>query len=157
MDKKEVERKTLLDLHPGSKEDLFQSWTSLFVLTKHWLSDMKFFRTELNFLTLLVDRYLLKLVEEANVSKIVPLTLALSKLEVRSHELGQKIMKHLQHFQELIENPFSHDSQSARDEHLALETELIDFVKDFRITKAEIFSSTEPILKSEKAKHLLTS
>jgi hypothetical protein len=156
MDRKDNEQKTVLDLHPGSKEDLFQSWTALFVLTKHWLSDMKFFRSELNFLNTLIDRYLLKLVEEDNVSTIAPLALALSRLESRSHELGQKIMKHLQHIQELIEDPFSHDSQTAKDEHLALENELVDFVKNFRITKAEIFTSAEHVLKSEKAKHLLT-
>jgi len=156
MDKKISEKKSTLDIHRGSREELNQSWIELYALTEHWQSDLKFFQDELNFLNMLIDKYLIKLIEEDNVSRISPLTLALSRLDSRSRSMAGKVTKHLQHLQELMENPFSHDSQHAKDEHLALESDLIDFVKDFRFTKGEIFSSTEQTLKSEKAKHLLT-
>lgn len=145
-----------MDVHHGSKEELNQSWMELYVLTGHWQSDLKFFQDELRFLNILIDKYLVKLIEEDNVSKVTPLTLALSRLEARNREIGASVTKHLRHIQELIENPFSNDSQHTKDEHLTLEGALVDFVKDFRLTKREIFVSTEQILKSEKAKHLLT-
>jgi hypothetical protein len=156
MNKNVSQKKSVLDVHHGSTEELNQSWTELYILTEHWQSDLKFFQDELSFLNILIDKYLIKFIEEDNVSKITPLTLALSRLEARNRMIGERAIKHLQYIRELMENHFSRDSQNARDEHLSLENDLVDFVKDFRFAKGEIFSSTEQILKSEKAKHLLT-
>jgi hypothetical protein len=150
-------KKQPLELHQDLGEDVLLQWSAVYTLTEHWQADMKFFNDELNFLNILVDKYLLKLAEEGHISTIAPLAMALTKLEVNNRELDQKIEKHKLHIQEVIENPFSHNSQAVKDEHIALESELYDFVDIFRITKKEIFDSTEQILKSEKAKHLLTS
>lgn len=155
MNEKHTQQTPALELQADPSR--LQSWEAMFALAGHWQSDLKFFNDELSFLNTLIDKYLVKLVEEDNASKIAPLTLALSKLEVKSRALGQKVGKHLQHIQELVENPFSHDSQTSKDAHLTLESELRDFVKEFRVTKLEIFSSTEQVLKSTKARHLLTS
>lgn len=149
------QNKSALEVHPGPKDEPFQSWTRLYALTEHWQSDVKFFHDELRFLHTLIDKYLLKLIEEDNVSKIAPLTLALTKLEARNGMLQQKLVKHLEHLQALTKNPVANDSRLTNDEHVTLEHELVDFVKDFRFTKGEIFRSTEHVLKSEKAKHLL--
>jgi hypothetical protein len=155
MNENPTQNKSSLDLPTDTRRDLVQSWPELFSLTEHWQSDMKFFRDELNFLNILIDKHLIKLVEEDNVSTIAPLAITLSKFEKRSVALDQRIAKHLQHIQGLIENPFSHDSRTSQDEHLELEKDLVDFVKEFRIIKSEIFSVVERALKSEKAKRLL--
>jgi hypothetical protein len=156
MEKNENQKKIILDVHHGSTAELNYSWSELYALTEHWLSDLKFFQDEISFLNILIDKYLLKLIEEDNVSKISPSTMALSRLEARSSKMVQRVGKHLKHIEGLMENSFSHDSQNIKDEHLSLERDLIDFVKDFRYAKEEIFRSTEQTLRSEKAKHLLT-
>jgi hypothetical protein len=148
------EKKLVLELHQDSN-DPFQSWPGLYALTEHWQSDVKFFQDELRFINTLVDRYLLKLIEEDTFSRIEPLALALLRLEKRSNDLEDRITIHLEHIRELLESPFSHDSQTYKDEHLTLENDLMDFVKDFRFAKGEIFKSTEQVLKTDKSKHLL--
>ena len=84
----------MMERQHDPKQGTLQSWTELFVLTEHWQSDMRFFHDELNFLNTLIDKYLIKLIEEDNVSRIAPLTLALTKLEARSRALDQKIVGH---------------------------------------------------------------
>lgn len=155
MEKGLNKKRSALDVHHSSREELNQSWTELYVLTEHWQSDLKFFHDELNFLNILIDKYIIKLIEEDNISKISPLTLALSRLDARSRSMAERLKRHLRNIREVMENPFSDDSQNTSRENLALENDLIDFVKDFRFTKREIFNSTEQTLRSEKAKHLL--
>jgi hypothetical protein len=155
MDKKHSEQKSILELHADSPESVSASWTALHALTEHWQSDLKFFEDELNFLNIVTDKYLLKLIEEDNVSRIAPLSMALANLEKRNRALTEKVLKHLQHIRESIQNSVSQDEQAFKDAHVELENDLIDFVKVFRITKKEIFDSAEQVLKSEKAKRLL--
>jgi hypothetical protein len=156
MNKGNSRAKSASELRPGSKDEDQQAWSELYILTEHWQSDIKFFHYELNFLNILVDKYFTRLMaEEENVSKVKPVAMKLSRIEDRERELDQKITKHLQHIQELMENPSSDNSQKFRDEHVELEIELANFLKDFRATKSEVFGLTEQVLKSEKAKHLL--
>jgi len=153
-----AEQKSASELQPGSKEEYQETWSKLYILTEHWQSDVKFFHYELNFLNTLVDKYFTQLTAEAeNIGKVRPVALTLSKIEARARALDQKITKHLQHIRELMENPFSPNSPEFKDEHGQLELELAIFLKDFRATKSEVFALTEQVLKSEKAKHLLSA
>lgn len=131
-------------------------WQQFYVLAEHWASDLKFFNDEVQFLSILVDRYFMGLTDEKNVDTTKSVASKLSDVEKRRLALEEDVSAHLHHLANLVENPFPHNAQDYRDEHGALEKTLADFVKYFKAIKKEIFSLTEQVIESEKAKHLLT-
>ena len=59
-------------------------------------------------------------------------------------------------YKEVMENPFSHDENKVKDEHLIIEDEFAEFIKKFKLLKREIFATTEHVIEDEKGRHLLT-
>jgi hypothetical protein len=133
------------------------AWEKLSALAKHWQSDIKFYQDEIRFLHNLIVKYFMWLSEEENLSKTKQIARELASLEIQRRVCEKAINTHLQHFGELVENPFSHDSHQFNEEHFKLENELADFVKSFRRIKRNTFELTEHVIESEKVKHLLNN
>jgi len=131
-------------------------WQELYVLTKHWRSDMEFYSDELRFMCNLVDKYFKWLIKDENIGLVQTLTTKLIETDSRQKEIIEKIDMHLSHLDELIENSFLRDSQQFRDEHAILEDRMTAFITAFRKTKKEVFAITEQVMKTGKLQHLLT-
>ena len=131
------------------------TWQTLFAVTEHWMSDLKFFNDELRFFRSLVDKYFLTLIEKRRIGSTRHATQDLARLENQRLTLEQKVSEHLRHLTNLIESPFSHDAHECKVGHEALENSIAEFVKDFRLLKQEIFKVAEGAIESGKAKHLL--
>jgi hypothetical protein len=134
------------------QEDFLQS---LYAVTQHWHSDVKFFEDELNFFKLLIDKHLSLLIDPKNIERTRSMVSHVSDLEKNRVLLEEKIILHTQHIADLIENPFVQDIQDHREEHAKLEVEFPAFVKKFRAVKSEVFALTEGIIHSEKFKRLI--
>ena len=132
------------------------SWQDLYARTEHWKSDIEFYRDESRFLRTLIDKYFIWLIKDGNIAKVQSLSNELSKTVLLKKEVYNKITKHLMHIEELMENPFSHDENKVKDEHLIIEDEFAEFVKKFKLLKREIFATTEHVIEDEKGRHLLT-
>lgn len=130
-------------------------WESFYVLAQHWKSDLKFYNDELRFLKSLIDKYFIWLLEDKNIKNTRIVANKLTQLNKRCSELDQKVRNHKKHLAALIENPFPHNAQEYKDEHLTLESSLSEFLKDFRKAKNEVFRLTKQVIESEKANHLL--
>lgn len=141
---------------PKSNYLLNAEWQELHILTTHWQSDMDFFKDEFRFINVLFDKYFTALVAKDNIEKTKQVATSLADVQDRRDALAQRINKHLEHIQQLMINPTSHDATSFRTEHGVLEDDLADFIKVFRNVKHEVFQLTERIAKTEKAKHLIT-
>jgi hypothetical protein len=134
------------------QEDFLQS---LYVVTQHWHSDVKFFEDELNFFRLLIDKHLSLLIDPKNVQQTRVMVSHVSNIEKERVLIEERISLHSQRIANLIENPFVQNVQGYREEHARLETDFSVFVKKFRSVKAEVFKLTERIIHSEKVKRLI--
>ncbi|MEP1096581.1 MAG: hypothetical protein ABJG78_15805 [Cyclobacteriaceae bacterium] len=144
-------------LRPKS-DYLHQSdWEELYILTKHWKSDMEFYSDEIDFLRLLMDKYFIWLIEGQNISHTKELVQKLSSKDQERQEISELIEKHLHHLEGLLKSTSTEDDQKFRDEHAELEDRFTDFVKAFMSTKREAFSMTEHVMESEKIKRLLSA
>ena len=146
---------TELRIRPKSNYLHQAGWQELYVLTKHWHSDMKFYEEEINFLRDLVDRYFIWLIRDENIRQVQSTAARLLKAEGQHKEIVKKIDKHLIHLEELMENSFAHDEQKFRDEHAELEDEMTVFLKDFNMVKREVFAIIGHVMEAEKLQHLL--
>ncbi|PZX94942.1 hypothetical protein DOS84_05175 [Flavobacterium aquariorum] len=132
------------------------TWTAkyreLYILTEHWLSDLKFYKEDLHFLYHLVDKYFISLINKENLEEMRNLSSGLSETSINCDRLLEKTSKHLTHLAELIDDPFKYDSHKFRSEHEELENEISFFVKKFRKIKKETFTDMEPVIQKEVKK-----
>jgi len=106
---------------PNGAYILDANWEALYFLTKHWKSDLLFYRDDLNFLDNLIDKYLIWIFN-----------------------------KHLLHLADLMEDPFKYDSHQFRAEHQQLEDDITNFVKVFRNNRKEVFEVTKMVIESDE-------
>lgn len=130
-------------------------WRGLFAVSEHWKADLQFFRDELNFFRVLIDRYFLPLIQRNNMDDTRLLVSSLAKLDTQRSKLDQKVAEHLQHLTNLMESPFAHNAQEYKAEHAGLEKLMARFVKDFRGEKQEAFRMADIAMEAEKDTRLV--
>lgn len=132
-------------------------WSELYHLAKHWQSDMEFYRDELQFLRGLIDKYFIWLINDENIALIQAISGKLIKSGKQQEEISDKIQKHIQQLQELVDGALSDSTNQFRKAHAELEDDFTDFVKSFREVKRQVFATTEHVIAEEKLQRLLTS
>jgi hypothetical protein len=132
---------------PGSEK---QEWSKLYILAEHWQSDLKFFQEELRFLHRIIKRFLLWLNEDENILSTRSLVNRITETEKERHTLDEHVSKHMMHIREIMENPFVYNESKVTDEHVRLEVEFSDFVKNFRKLKGQVFTEAERVIEKEE-------
>lgn len=121
----------------------------LYALTKHWNSDLHFFKDDLNFLHKLLDSYFIWIDKDENYKVASKMKNELLKLRERCEDLLDKTDKHRQQIGKMILEKIK-DSRVFRLEHEHLEDEIASFVKAFRLNRLELFKVTEYIKDTDK-------
>lgn len=125
-------------------------WQKLYILTEHWKSDLKFYKADLWFLHHLIKNYFMWLTKDENIETVKAIDVNLLKVETQCRLLLDRTHKHLHHLAELMDNPFAYDSHKFRAEHEILEDDLVQFIKDFRKNRKEVFKISEHIIEGEE-------
>ncbi|MBZ9728585.1 hypothetical protein LB467_02705 [Salegentibacter sp. JZCK2] len=121
----------------------------LYTLTKHWNSDLHFFRDDLSFLHKLLDSYFIWIDKDENYKMASKMKNELLKLRERCGDLLEKTDKHREQIGKMILEKME-DSRVFRLEHEHLEDEIASFVKAFRLNRLELFKITEYIKDTDK-------
>jgi len=121
----------------------------LYALTKHWNSDLYFFKDDINFLHKLLDSYFIWIDKDENYRIAAKMKNALLKLRTHGEDLLDRTHKHRQQIGKMIVEKVN-DSQVFRQEHEDLEDEIASFVKAFRLNRLELFKITEYIKDTDK-------
>ena len=88
--------------------------------------------------------------KKENIDMMQNIEINLLKVDKKCSSLLARTNKHLHHLAELIEDPFKYDSHQFRTEHETLEDEFVQFLKDFRKNRKEVFTITEHIVAGEE-------
>jgi hypothetical protein len=125
------------------------NWEELYVLTKHWKSDLLFYKDDLKFLNHLIDKYFIWISKKEDIDEVRFIDNSIIETAKKCSNLLKRVEKHLTHLTNLIENPFKYDSHQFRAEHQQLEDDIINFVKTFRNNRKEVFEVTSFVLESD--------
>jgi hypothetical protein len=125
----------------------------LYALTKHWNSDLHFFRDDLSFLHKLLDSYFIWIDKDENYKVASKMKNELLRLRERCEDLLGKTDKHREQIGKMILEKIE-DSRVFRLEHEHLEDEIASFVKAFRLNRLALFKITEYIKDTEKLTEL---
>lgn len=130
-------------------------WNELYVLTKHWKSDLTFYQQDLKFLLKLLDKYFIWVTKKENLDAVKKIGEGILKDKKTGDQLLNRVDGHLTHIAQTIEDPFKHDTRLFREEHQELEDDIAKFYKTVRSNRKQVFAITEHIVDVENLEHLL--
>jgi hypothetical protein len=135
---------------PNGTYILDANWEELYILTKHWKSDLLFYRDDLNFLDNLIDKYLIWISNKKDSEAVRNIDNSILETAKKCTDLLQRVDKHLTHLANLMEDPFKYDSHQFRAEHQQLEDDITNFVKTFRNNRKVVFEVTKMVIDSDE-------
>ena len=135
---------------PNGTYILDANWEELYILTKHWKSDLLFYRDDLNFLDNLIDKYLIWISNKKDSEAVRNIDNSILETAKKCTDLLQRVDTHLTHLANLMEDPFKYDSHRFRAEHQLLENDITNFVKVFRNNRKEVFEVTKMVIDSDE-------
>lgn len=124
--------------------------------SRAWLSEIEFWKNEVQFLSNLASKDLMAFIAKEKISRATEVFAILKtwqKTELPS--LKEMVALHERHLGVLLENPFNGDDTAFRLEHGKIEQKISAFMADFRKMKQEIFQVEEEIMLEEKTKNQL--
>ncbi len=130
----------------------------MYVRTEHWISDYDFFEDEFNFFVNLLDKYFIGAVisDIENSKTLQDAAARLMKLDKLRVHIATLNRQNLQYLSNLIQNKELFDPEECRDRQADLESDHVDFMKQYREMKKEIFHLSEKLIKESRSKNLLS-
>jgi hypothetical protein len=125
----------------------------IYVLCRHWESDLEFFRIETAFLHRLLDDYFVQLLSPEYFEEFKKSTRKLFELEKEENRLRQQIMTHMKQVELAAESVIPEDAEKLADEQATIEALLLKLINDYREVKKEMFGLVE---KAMHRKSLMT-
>jgi hypothetical protein len=140
---------------PAGKYMLEAGLDDIHTLTRHWKTDLAFYHDEIRFLTDLIGRYAALLITDEHITRLKALEQRLSNAESLLNILEEKVTKHLNYVDDLIEGVVRISETTFRLEHAKLENEVMYFIDELRTVKKEIFQASEEMFKATEVKQLV--
>lgn len=129
-------------------------WVKLYVLSKHWKSDLEFHKQDLLFLRNLIDNYFIWITKKENVDTVKAIRWEILKTLQQCNDLLKKITAHIKKLALRVEGKSINETPLLDREHEYLENEIAIFVKTYRKNRKEAFKITEYVIDIEKLSHL---
>jgi uncharacterized protein (UPF0305 family) len=131
------------------------NWNEVYVLVKHWKSDLDFYKDELRFLQQLIGKYLIWITKKENLQRVAEIRNIEHALDNDCKYLHKRVSEHLKATAKLMEVKSPHLEKDFLAAHSQLEKEISFFVKSFRESRKEVFKVTEYVMDSEELQNIL--
>ncbi|NNC62811.1 MAG: hypothetical protein HKP07_04840 [Flavobacteriaceae bacterium] len=144
-------------LTSNTSEERKTNWQELYILVKHWRSDLEFYKDDIRFLQQLIEKYLIWITKKENLDRVAGIRKKEHDLAISCYELHQNTTDHLGVIADFLEGKGRISESEFLSRHGKLETSMSDFVKDFRESRKEVFKVTEYVMDSEELQNILDS
>jgi len=122
----------------------------LYDQNKFWLSEINFLDDEIKFMTDLLDKFFIDLIQDEHVNRIQLIKRQLISLSYVKSNIKQDIVRHQIHIEEKINNKAAKSQVFLEMEDARMADELKDIQKSFKHIKSEIFAVTSTLLLDNK-------
>lgn len=122
----------------------------IYVLCRHWESDLEFFRIETAFLHRLLDDYFVQLLSPERIEELKKTSQKLFELEKEENSVHQQIMTHMKQIELAAESVIPEDAEKLADEQATIESLLLKFINDYREVKKDMFTLVEKAMNRKK-------
>lgn len=125
----------------------------LYLISKHWVSDLEFFARDLSFLQKLVERGYSQLKKHEVNENLLQLKLNVLNLQTQSVALRQNVTQYLSQLERLIDNTNDSYELGLIETHSALELEIGNLFRTFKSVKQRVFKLTSERIKASNSKN----
>ena len=132
------------------KENGYDVLSKYYALSEHWKSDFDFYHEECQFLSSLVNKYFVFLLEGMALSEIQKLAAKLSVVSKTTEDIRKSINDYMGDIKAFIALEEEYRFEVVLSKHIKLERRISDYVKSFKKIKGDVFLVTEEILHNEK-------
>jgi hypothetical protein len=122
----------------------------IYVLCRHWESDLEFFRIETAFLHRLLDDYFVQLLSPEHFEDLKRTTQKLFELEKEENSLRQQIIDHMKQVELAAERVVPEDIEKLADDQTTIESLFHKLITDYREVKKEMFAMVEKAMHRKK-------
>ncbi|MEJ6979221.1 hypothetical protein WG906_02090 [Pedobacter sp. P351] len=127
----------------------------LYLISKHWISDLEFFHNDLIFLQKLVDRGCSQLKKHETSGNMAEMKIMVTDLKNSSALISENVISYLSLLEPMIKNSDkSHYELSLIETHSHLECEIDSLLQTFKSVKQRVFKLTSERIKAVNAKLL---
>lgn len=130
--------------------DIDEAITKLYDQNKFWLSEINFLDDEIKFITDLLDKFFITLIQDKYVNRIQLIKGQLISLGYVKSNIKQDIIRHQIHIEEKINNKAAKSQIFLEMEDARIADELKDIHKNFKHIKTDIFAITSTLLLNNK-------
>lgn len=128
--------------------DVKTNWNQVYILTKHWKSDLEFYKMDLDFLKGLIGKYFIWLNKDQNIKNLLRLKMRIQLQLTELDHTNTLIDEHLKHLQERMH--LTAEQEGLRIENDVLEMRIANLLMAFKALKAEVLQTTELVIEEEK-------
>lgn len=118
-------------------------WESLYAITRHWQSDLQFYRDEIRFLRNLTDKRLVWVSDDQLIVKLRTVGNTLTELTLERQELEKKLTEHFKRVSAADAARLDQALSDFQIEHALLEEDFATFTRKFRNLKKSLFVLAE--------------
>ncbi len=122
----------------------------LYILSRHWTSDIQFVEDEIRFLKNVIKKYLVPGLENGQLPEIEFFTIALDEQEVNIPGLKKRISKLLKFMEPIINEENKEIGIDLLERFTTLEKEMQALFESVKLAKSSLFSVAEKLMKTEK-------
>lgn len=129
--------------------------SSAFVLAEHWKSDLEFYSDELDFLTSLINKNFMYLIEKNEYPGAQEIVNKLKQSIEVCDELLQAASTYMSNLRFSLTEEMKITEFDQEKEHIRLEAKIALFIKTFRSVKQEVFTLSKKVMEQKKMKRLI--
>jgi hypothetical protein len=130
------------------------NWKDLYILAENWKLDIEFYLIELEFFERLLETYFTRLLLHKNLDELQELHNDLIEAKWQCKDILQRIISHLNHIVNILDEPFTYDAIVFRNSHEQLEDYISEFTEMLKAAKYNIVQLTKAVLVSETPKFI---
>ena len=121
-----------------------------YVITRHWVSDLDFFRVETVFFNHLVNDHFLNIAAYSGVEGLHQILIKIKTLEQNEAATNKLLTAQLKQLELMTEDLIPENPQELTAKQVRLEYMVTNLSHEFRKIKKELFSLLEMVIKQEK-------
>ena len=121
-----------------------------YVIARHWVSDLDFFKIETAFLHRLLDNHFGRLCEPDTIEKLRAVGKKLAKLEAEEQEIDKVLARQLKNIELMAEDVMPEDAEALAATQVQLEHLLTKLTRRYREVKKELFTLLETVIHEQR-------
>ncbi len=129
--------------------------STAYVLAEHWKSDLEFYNDELDFLTVLINKNFMYLIDKKEYPHTKKIVVRLKESVDVCEELLQETATYMANLRFLLAEEMKIMDFDQQKDHVKLEAKIALLVRTCRSVKQEVFTLAKKVMEQEKMKRLI--